>query len=86
MRAEDDLAAVTEHELNGRQRLADAGIVEDFGAVLRERNVEIDPDEHMLVLQLVGAVGEAANGGNGHGSSLTFCAIENGFDFDFDAP
>ncbi len=86
VRAEDDLAAVAEHELDGRQRLADAGIVEDFGAILRERHIEIDPDEHMLVLQLVGAVGEAANRGNLHGSSLAFCAIENGFDFDFDAP
>ncbi len=70
--AEDDLGAMAKCELDGRQSFADARVVEDFGAVFGERHIEIDADQHMLVLQLIGALGEAANGGNVHGWQLSF--------------
>ena len=64
--AEYDLAAMPEYELNGGEGLTDARVVEDFGAVIREGHVEVDADQHMLMLQLIGAVGEAADRGDLH--------------------
>jgi hypothetical protein len=40
----------------------------------------------MLVLQLIGALGEAADRGNMHDWQLAFCAIDNSIGFNFDAP
>ena len=65
--AENDLGAMTKCELDGRQGFADARVIEDFSAVFGERYVEINADQHMLMLQLIGALGEAANRGNVRG-------------------
>ena len=83
--AEDDLAAVAKNKFDGRQRLADAGVVEDLGAVFGERHVEINADQHMLVLQLIGPR-SGCGWKNVHDGSLAFCAIENRVGFDLDAP
>ena len=72
MRAQDDLAAMTKNKFDGWQRLADAGVVEDFCAVVGERHIEIDPNQHMLVLQLVRALGQAADGWDVHDLQLSF--------------
>jgi hypothetical protein len=49
VRGEDDLGLVAQGVLDGGQRLADAGVVEDGAAVGGEGDVEVDADEHALV-------------------------------------
>ncbi len=60
------------NELDGRQCLANAGVIEDFGTILGEGHVEIHADQHVLVLELIGSLGEAANGWDVHVWKLSF--------------
>ena len=60
VRTEDDFGAMAQRELNGWKGLAYARVVENLSAVVRERDVEVHADQHMLVLQQVGPFGEAA--------------------------
>ena len=48
--AEDDAGLVAEGVLDGGDGLADAGVVEDLGAVLGKGNVEVDADEDALAV------------------------------------
>ena len=50
--AEDDFGLVAEGVLDGGDGLADAGVVEDLGAVLGEGNVEVDADEDALAVEV----------------------------------
>jgi hypothetical protein len=49
MGTENDFGFAAESVLDGRKGLADASVVGDGFAVLRERDVEVDTDENALV-------------------------------------
>ncbi len=52
MRGQDHLCLRPQRKLDGRQRLADARVVEDLPAILRKRNVEVDADKDALAMQI----------------------------------
>lgn len=66
VRAEYDLGAMAEREFDRRESFPDARVVKDFGAIFGQGHIEVDTDQYMLVLQLIGALGEAADRGNVH--------------------
>ena len=86
MRGEDHLGLMSERVLDGRQRLADAGVVGDLGSVFAKRDIEINADEDVLVLQI-----EVADREFGHRRSLIFLvgrfgALDDGIGLDLNAP
>ena len=52
VRTEDHLGLVTEGVLDSRNRLADAGIISDFGAIGGQRNVEIHANQNALICKI----------------------------------
>jgi hypothetical protein len=70
VRREDHLRASVHDQLDGRERLADAGIVRDLSRLLVERDVEIHPHEDAATLEAPlrrGEIGDPADASELHG-------------------